>query len=208
MSFIVYKEVAWTTESELISVFGLDVKISEQIEEKNGESYYLLGMGVFKCSLFGHFIDLMKGFLTNGCDELAIVVIQFARVKKYRGKVSIYTVGNSTRILWNPQIAEAIAFKDRYRLRLEVSDSTEKAEFVVFDYDATSLLAKSCTTMIDEFPFKLKGPLLEEVANGDGDGLPESAGLSELFIENICAVGPLGESSNAAACLAPQKCKA
>ncbi|KAJ1406482.1 hypothetical protein SESBI_25026 [Sesbania bispinosa] len=68
--------------------------------------------GVMKCSLFRHFIEMMKNFLANGVDDLGILVIQFAKVKEYLGKVSLHTVSNSTRLLWNPQIPEVISFKD------------------------------------------------------------------------------------------------
>ncbi|KAJ1391983.1 Nucleic acid-binding, OB-fold, partial [Sesbania bispinosa] len=69
--------------------------------------------GVVKCSLFGYFIDIMNGFMLNGgVDDVRILVIQFAKVKKFLGVVSIQTVTNSSRLLWNPQIPEAISFKN------------------------------------------------------------------------------------------------
>ncbi|KAJ1377589.1 hypothetical protein SESBI_48730 [Sesbania bispinosa] len=69
--------------------------------------------GVVRCSLFGHFIDLMKDYLKNrSIDELDIVVIQFARLKSYMGKNYLHSLSNSTRVLWNPQIEEAISFRN------------------------------------------------------------------------------------------------
>ncbi|KAJ1389235.1 Nucleic acid-binding, OB-fold [Sesbania bispinosa] len=181
--------------------------------------------GVVRCSLFGHFIDLMKDYLKNrSVDELDILVIQFARLKSYMGKNSLHTLSNSTRVLWNPHIQEAVSFKNgvafhgfdlhapmkmiggndrpytlreefinhfprktiedlqlmeeavnydddtdtyycvgceanvtdvtpRFRLRLDVSDITEKAEFVIFDYDASFLLCKTCASMVGDALF-------------------------------------------------------
>ncbi|KAJ1431367.1 hypothetical protein SESBI_07222 [Sesbania bispinosa] len=182
----------------------------------------------------------MKTFLANGVDDLGILVIQFAEVNEYLGKVSLHTVSNSTRLLWKPQIPEVLSFKDiivhncmdmhasmkiighyycsyspieefllyfprktiedlhlteeeghficleivegivkndywwymackchisvnlydssayycsgceGYRLKLEVSDHTETAHFVLFDYDVASLLSKSCASMVGD----------------------------------------------------------
>ncbi|KAJ1383634.1 hypothetical protein SESBI_43231 [Sesbania bispinosa] len=209
--------------------------------------------GVMKCSLFGHFIEMMKNFLANGVDDLGILVIQFAKVKEYLGKVSLHTVSNSTRLLWNPQIPEVISFKDsimqsgvdmhgplkmighnyyspteeflihfprksiedlhiteeeghficlgtvegivkddhwwymackchksvnlndsgtyycsgcvafvsdvtpRYKLKLEVRDHSETAHFMLFDFDAASLLSMSCASIVGD----AKVPTLE-----------------------------------------------
>ncbi|KAJ1389519.1 Nucleic acid-binding, OB-fold, partial [Sesbania bispinosa] len=68
--------------------------------------------GVMKCSLFGRFIQMMKDFVANGVDDLGILVIQFAKVKEYMGQISLNTVGNSTRLLWNAQIPEVTSFKN------------------------------------------------------------------------------------------------
>ncbi|KAJ1395000.1 Nucleic acid-binding, OB-fold [Sesbania bispinosa] len=72
----------------------------DKLYERNGRTIRVLELeltddkGVVKCSLFGHFIDMMKGFMLTNGDELSVVVIQFAKVKWYMGKVSLYTVSN------------------------------------------------------------------------------------------------------------------
>ncbi|KAJ1380651.1 hypothetical protein SESBI_45839 [Sesbania bispinosa] len=305
--------------------------------------------GVVRCSLFGHFIDLMKDYLKNrSVDELDIVVIQFARLKSYMGKNSLHTLSNSTRVLWNPQIQEAVSFKNgeefinhfprktiedlqlmkedgtfiflanvdgivkndmwwyqackcqkavnydddtytyycagceanvadvtpRFRLRLDVSDITEKAEFVIFDYDASFLLSKTCASMVGDalFPslqypddfnvligkevlfkvevkedrafkwddsFKIKKVCTDEdiikefkqdfsiktpekstfktsLSEQPGEELPAEGGgdvSTVIDLIDVCNGGewnPIsaGDSSNVAACLAPQKRKA
>ncbi|KAJ1442189.1 hypothetical protein SESBI_01004 [Sesbania bispinosa] len=258
------------TESEVIPRFGIQAKNSEELQETNdfigllttvGEEKEFIKFGrpirvleieltddkgVMKCSLFGHFIKMMKNFLANGVDDLGILVIQFAKVKEYLGKVSLHTVSNSTRLLWNPQIPEVISFKDsimqngvdmhgplkmighnyyspteefliyfprksiedlhitkeeghficlasvqgivkddhwwymaftchrsvnlndsgtyycsgceafvsdatpRYKLKLEVRDHSETAHFILFDFEAASLLSMSCASIVGD----------------------------------------------------------
>ncbi|KAJ1388162.1 hypothetical protein SESBI_39347 [Sesbania bispinosa] len=106
-------------ESISIPRFGLDLKDTEYVKNTKGECDYLIDIiglvttirekkqydrngriirvmdveltddkGSVKCSLFGHLFDLMNG------------------------DVSIQTMSNSSRLLWNPQIPEAISFKN------------------------------------------------------------------------------------------------
>ncbi|KAJ1382102.1 Nucleic acid-binding, OB-fold [Sesbania bispinosa] len=130
-------------EEKVFKKIGRDIRVLE-LELMDDK-------GSIKCSSFGHFIDIMKSFLVGGVEELGILVIQFAKVKSYLGQVSLQSVSNSTRLMWNPQIPEVISFKDRLlKLKLEVSDVTETAHFVIFDYDAASLLCKSCASMVGD----------------------------------------------------------
>ncbi|KAJ1394862.1 Nucleic acid-binding, OB-fold [Sesbania bispinosa] len=147
--------------------------------------------GVMKCSLFGHFIQMMKDFLTNVVDEL--------------GQVSLNTVSNSTSIVHNGMdmqaplkmigynyyspteeflihfprksiedlhmteeeghfiflgCVEGIVKDDywwymackchRYRMKLEVRDHNETAHFVLFDFEAASLLSKSYASIVGD----------------------------------------------------------
>ncbi|KAJ1377202.1 hypothetical protein SESBI_49122, partial [Sesbania bispinosa] len=259
---VVYKMTkVYPCESEIISRFGLDVKSFKEIHRADVDSEYLFDFmgvltavseekqyekfnrtirvleleltddrGVVMCSLFGHFIDLMKDYLKNR-------------------KNSLHSLSNSTRVLWNPQIEEAVSFRNgiafhgfdlhapikmigendrpyslreefinhfprksiedlqlmeedgsficlasvgeivkndmwwynackchkavtydddtntyycagcevnvsdvtpRFRLRLDVNDITEKAEFVIFDHDASFLLSKTCSSMVGD----------------------------------------------------------
>ncbi|KAJ1388935.1 hypothetical protein SESBI_38687 [Sesbania bispinosa] len=91
-------------EEKEFTKFGRPIRVLE-IELKDDK-------GVMRCSLFGHFIEIMKDFIANGVEDLGILVIQFAKVKEYMGQVSLNTVGNSTRLLWNAQIPEVTSFKN------------------------------------------------------------------------------------------------
>ncbi|KAJ1380457.1 Nucleic acid-binding, OB-fold [Sesbania bispinosa] len=81
-------------ESEyLFDFMGVLTAVGEEkVYEKFNRSIRVLEVeltddkGVIRCSLFGHFIDLMNDYLKNrSVDELDIVVIQFARLKSYMG---------------------------------------------------------------------------------------------------------------------------
>ncbi|MCI23376.1 replication factor A protein, partial [Trifolium medium] len=45
-------------------------------------------------------------------DTVPVVIIQFAKIKIFRDEVSIQNVINTTRVLVEPNIAEAVSFKD------------------------------------------------------------------------------------------------
>lgn len=42
-------------------------------------------------------------------------------------------------------------FFHRYRLQVRVEDDTRSANFVLFDKEATVLIGKSCTEMVDAY---------------------------------------------------------
>ncbi|KAJ1423639.1 Nucleic acid-binding, OB-fold [Sesbania bispinosa] len=83
----------------LYDFIGLLTAVGEEKEfKKFGRTIRVLEVeltddkGVVECSLFGHFIEVMKNFLESGVDDIGILVIQFAKVKSYLGRVSLYTV--------------------------------------------------------------------------------------------------------------------
>ncbi|KAJ1398871.1 Nucleic acid-binding, OB-fold [Sesbania bispinosa] len=331
----------------LFDFTGLLTGVSEdKLYERNDKTTRVLELeltedkGVVKCSLYGHFIDTMKGFMLTNADELSVVVIQFAKVKRYMGKVSLYTVGNSTRLLWNPEIPEVRDFKNsiachgidmhgplrmigdlsfsmtdeflsyftrktegnfiflatvdaivkysfwwcsckcykyvkldegtntyyctgckthvsevipRYKLKLEVNDGIEKANFVLsrnhlmniqelnkligngylikvevkddraFRFDDSFKVKRVCQDkeIIRGFKddaliktpemFKLKEPVVQDlddgVLGGESENVDKCAGLAELYNDHEFRSSSLGESSNASACLPPQKRK-
>ncbi|KAJ1388654.1 Nucleic acid-binding, OB-fold [Sesbania bispinosa] len=64
-----------------------------------------------KCTFFGGYVDVVNAYLAKEGDELPVVVVQFARVKAYKGEVALQNVMNTTKIMWNPGILEALDFK-------------------------------------------------------------------------------------------------
>ncbi|KAJ1434120.1 Nucleic acid-binding, OB-fold [Sesbania bispinosa] len=69
-------------------------------------------MGKIRCAIFGHLIDTVKGHLTLPRCGLPVLITQLARVNLYRGEVGIQNLMNASELLWNPDIPEAVEFKN------------------------------------------------------------------------------------------------
>ncbi|XP_045799478.1 replication protein A 70 kDa DNA-binding subunit-like [Trifolium pratense] len=67
--------------------------------------------GKCECALFGGYVQELQEMLAKCADGLPIVVVQFAKIKMFGGKVSIQNVLNATRIYVNPPIPEVVSFK-------------------------------------------------------------------------------------------------
>ncbi|KAJ1407049.1 Nucleic acid-binding, OB-fold [Sesbania bispinosa] len=92
----------------------LTVASSEKMSERSGHMTRFI------------ILELTDGsYLARESEELPVVVVQYARVKAYKGVVSIQNVMNTTTIMWNPDIPEAIEFK---RSLAELGFETEAAE--------------------------------------------------------------------------------
>ncbi|XP_057452415.1 uncharacterized protein LOC130744238 [Lotus japonicus] len=63
-------------------------------------------------ALFGNYVDVVKGFLAAAGVGLGIIVVQFAKIKTYKGEVGIQNVMQATKLLWNAEIPEVAAFRD------------------------------------------------------------------------------------------------
>ncbi|KAJ1381660.1 hypothetical protein SESBI_44939 [Sesbania bispinosa] len=204
--------------------------------------------GVMRCSLFGHFIDAMKvGFFICLANVDGIVKndpwwyhsCKCHKAVKYDEDTDSYYCADCETYVSD--------VTPRFRLRLVVTDITEKAEFVVFDYDCASLLSKTCASMIREakvpsleYPdelnvkricfdenimnefkeegsiktpemSKFKAPMSELIDDGLADGGSaddtDDIPLIDLYNDGQITPKSVGDCSNAAACLAPQKRK-
>ncbi|WJX62991.1 hypothetical protein P8452_47925 [Trifolium repens] len=67
--------------------------------------------GKCECAFFGDYVDILQEMLVNAGAGLPIVVVQFAKIKIFAGKVSIQNVVNATRIFVNPPIPEIVSLK-------------------------------------------------------------------------------------------------
>ncbi|VFQ91352.1 unnamed protein product, partial [Cuscuta campestris] len=99
-------------------------------------------------TLFGEYVDKIKSFFGRQPLENAIIVIQYAKVKTYQGNINLQNVMYGTRLLLNPEIEEVVAFRQRYRIKTRVVDTTDSATFVVLESVACLLLHKSCSEML------------------------------------------------------------
>ncbi|KAJ1390722.1 Nucleic acid-binding, OB-fold [Sesbania bispinosa] len=144
----------------LYDMMGLLTAVSAEINiVKDGKTTRLIVLeltddkGKIRCTLFGDYVDKVNEFLSLSGTQLTVVVIQYARVNTYKGDVGLVNVFNTSRLLWNPQIVEAIEFRKSVAFHEVNSDIC----IGFLDYDIQSL------SMKDEFlnPFPRKN--LEEL---------------------------------------------
>ncbi|XP_027931228.1 uncharacterized protein LOC114187234 isoform X2 [Vigna unguiculata] len=64
------------------------------------------------CALFGNYVDELNSFLGSG-EVASPVVIQFARVKTFRGKVSLQSMMHGTKLLFRENVPESIKLMQR-----------------------------------------------------------------------------------------------
>ncbi|TKY65794.1 hypothetical protein E2542_SST08656 [Spatholobus suberectus] len=69
--------------------------------------------GKIQCALFGKYVDTLKEFLAASDNELPTFVLQFAKVKTYKGQTVVQNVMNTFRLFWNPQTVDALEVKNR-----------------------------------------------------------------------------------------------
>ncbi|XP_057439884.1 uncharacterized protein LOC130731626 isoform X1 [Lotus japonicus] len=103
----------------LMDIIGLVTAVSdEQQFPKSGNVTRRIEMeitddkGKIKMSLFGKYVDMVKGFLAADGVRLAVIIVQFAKVKTYRGEVVIQNVMQATKLFWNADIPEVSVFRD------------------------------------------------------------------------------------------------
>ncbi|KAJ1411026.1 hypothetical protein SESBI_21561 [Sesbania bispinosa] len=104
----------------LVDMIGLLTAVStEKLSVRDGRTTRHIVMeltddkGKIQCTMFGHYVDLIKESLDSSGEQIPVVIAQFVRVKKYKGCVVLQNVMNTSRVIWSPQIPEAVEFKDR-----------------------------------------------------------------------------------------------
>ncbi|XP_057432825.1 uncharacterized protein LOC130725629 isoform X2 [Lotus japonicus] len=68
--------------------------------------------GKVKFAVFGNYVDMVKQFIATDGVGLPVVVVQFAKIKSFRGDVVVQNVMNATKILWNADIPEVALFRN------------------------------------------------------------------------------------------------
>ncbi|XP_057426382.1 uncharacterized protein LOC130719789 [Lotus japonicus] len=121
LSFKDTSEVKMTMgESDfLIDIIGFVTGVSEEQQfPKSGRVTRKLEMeitddkGKIKMAVFGKYVDIVKGFLAVDGVGLPVIIVQFAKIKTYRGEVVIQNVMQATKLFWNADIPEVAAFRD------------------------------------------------------------------------------------------------
>ncbi|XP_057437325.1 uncharacterized protein LOC130729558 isoform X2 [Lotus japonicus] len=66
--------------------------------------------GKVECVLFGDHAKFVTDYLSLHSNEEAIMVFQYAKIKKFRGKSVLQGVDGASRLSFNPQIPEVLSF--------------------------------------------------------------------------------------------------
>ncbi|XP_057451568.1 replication protein A 70 kDa DNA-binding subunit C-like isoform X2 [Lotus japonicus] len=118
LSDVVFKE---PDTSFLIDVIGILTGSSgEQQFEKYGKMQKRITLEIeqegvrVEAAFFGKYVDEIFGQLASGDMTNAVVVVQFAKIKPFKGKPSIQNVYGATQILFNPPIDEAASVRERF----------------------------------------------------------------------------------------------
>ncbi|KAL6534867.1 hypothetical protein OROGR_013542 [Orobanche gracilis] len=107
--------------SYLIDIIGILTGSSgEQEFEKDGKVQKRVTIeldqdGVrLECVFFGDYVGLILDQLASGDMTNAVVVVQYAKIKPFRGRPSVQNVYGATRILFNPDVEEAEPLRARF----------------------------------------------------------------------------------------------
>ncbi|XP_057418862.1 uncharacterized protein LOC130713078 [Lotus japonicus] len=68
--------------------------------------------GMVKCALFGNYVDIVTEFLAIDRNGFPVMVVQFAKIKSFRGDIVIQNVMRGTKLLWNLDIPEVASFRN------------------------------------------------------------------------------------------------
>ncbi|KAJ1426332.1 hypothetical protein SESBI_10350 [Sesbania bispinosa] len=118
----------------LVDFMGIVTAVSEELNiNREGRQTRLMlidfvdEFGKIRCAVFGDLINVVMDFLALSGTGLPVVIIQFARVNVYKGEAGIQNVMNASKILWNPDLPEAVDFKNGlavHEIETEVAIST------------------------------------------------------------------------------------
>ncbi|WJX38470.1 hypothetical protein P8452_26131 [Trifolium repens] len=122
-------------EREITNQHGVTSKLNVIELEADGHK--------IQCSLFGAYVDLLNGFLGAGDVQNVVVVLQFAKAKKFQDNIHIQNCMNCTVLLFNPSCEEAVSFKSR---QLETNETPTPGTL-------TQINVESQVQPMDEFLF-------------------------------------------------------
>ncbi|XP_057425548.1 replication protein A 70 kDa DNA-binding subunit C-like [Lotus japonicus] len=108
-------------ESEhLIDVIGLVTAVSREKQYTKGANITRMielqltdHRGSVQCTFFGSYVDVITHHVRENGQAMPVVVIQFAKIKTFKGNVVIQNVMHATRIMWNHEIPEVVDFRNR-----------------------------------------------------------------------------------------------
>ncbi|XP_057452904.1 replication protein A 70 kDa DNA-binding subunit C-like [Lotus japonicus] len=122
-SFMPLSDVALNNPDSyyLIDVMGILTGYSEELEfEKDGKKNKKMTIEIeqdgvrMECAFFGNYVAEVLGQIAAGDKNNAVIVIQLAKIKPFRGKISLQNAYGSTRILFNPDVEGANSLRQRF----------------------------------------------------------------------------------------------
>ncbi|KAK2457830.1 replication protein A 70 kDa DNA-binding subunit E [Trifolium repens] len=117
-----------------------------------------------QCSLFGAYVDLLNGFLGAGDVQNVVVILQFAKAKKFQDNIHIQNCMNCTVLLFNPSCEEAVSFKSR---QLETFETPTPGTL-------TQINVESQVQPMDEFLFNTPRSTLQALKEATTAVIPDS----------------------------------
>ncbi|KAJ1426341.1 hypothetical protein SESBI_10360 [Sesbania bispinosa] len=106
--------------SYLVDVIGVLTGIGTEKEyERNRKKYRMNVMELeidgskIECALFENYLDDLNAFLASGNTTNVVVVVQLAKVKPFKGKVSLQNSLHATKLIFNPDFDKAVELRKR-----------------------------------------------------------------------------------------------
>ncbi|XP_057426322.1 uncharacterized protein LOC130719731 [Lotus japonicus] len=103
----------------LIDIIGLVTNVSKEKQYNKGcgvtrmiEMELTDDKGKIQCALFGNYVDVVKELVASNGYRMAVVILQFVKVKTFKGDVVLQNVMNATNVIWNPTTQEVATFRD------------------------------------------------------------------------------------------------
>ncbi|XP_057452159.1 uncharacterized protein LOC130743972 [Lotus japonicus] len=164
----------------LVDMIGLVTAISiekQYVKGGNVNKIIVLELtddrGKVHCSFFGRYVDIVRQFAAVGGHGMPVAIIQFAKVKTFKGDVVLQNVMNATKLMWNPDVPEANSFRDGLALHdidvdLPIGQIDDGFRRLPTDQDSVSL-----------FPRKSIGELHSTGEEGRFTVMAEIVGLTD-----------------------------
>ncbi|KAK7244618.1 hypothetical protein RIF29_39443 [Crotalaria pallida] len=154
--------------------------------------------GKVECTLFGDFVDQIKTFLKNGHFLAPMVVLQYAKMKIYKGKPVVQNTLYASRLLINPDDADVKEMRNRLSstgidVDVKCESFTEKPRMSIEDEYLKMYPKKTAAQLIDNpegIPVACSGPVVDlssdgNDVSGDSSRLVSSFGLPPTSFESL-----------------------
>ncbi|XP_057442175.1 uncharacterized protein LOC130733903 isoform X2 [Lotus japonicus] len=138
----------------LIDVIGLVTNVSREKQyAKAGKVTRMIELeltddkGKINCALFGNYVDVVKHYVATDGLRMPVLILQFAKIKTFKGDVVIQNVMNATILLWNPDTPEAVCFRDGLALHgidadmplAEIDDDDDEVRVITLEEEFLKL---------------------------------------------------------------------